>query len=362
MANEIHANHTADTQVSNQQVISDRARLLLKALIELYIREGQPVGSRTLSRESSIDLSPATVRNVMADLEELGLVRSPHTSAGRIPTAQGYRLFVDTLLTVKPLEDLEVRSLQSHLGIEADPKRVLESASSMLSEITQMAGIVMVPKREHVELRQVEFLPLSNRRILVILVINDREVQNRIIHTAREFTASELQQMSNYLNQKFSGRDLKGLRELILQELKDVREHMNQLMLNAVEMANQVFTQEQDGQEDYVLAGETHLMSYAEMADINKLRQLFDAFDRKRDILHVLDQALDADGVQLFIGEESGHEVLDECTVVTSPYKSEGEVVGVLGVIGPTRMAYDRVIPVVDVAAKLLSAALNHRR
>ena len=344
--------------VMKETAISERAQSLLKALIERYIRDGQPVGSRTLSRDSSVDLSPASVRNVMADLEELGLVKSPHTSAGRVPTAQGYRLFVDTLLTVKPLREVEVQSLKSKLWPNDDPQRVLESASSLLSEITRMAGVVMIPRRERVTLRQLEFLPLSGNRILVILVINERDVQNRIIQVARTFSPSELQQMANYLNQEFAGKDLREVREHLVAEMRDVREHMNRLMVDAIEVASQAFTPEEPG-DDYFLAGETHLMSYAEMADVNKLRQLFNAFNRKRDILHLLDQAIQAQGVRLFIGEESGYEVLDECSVITSPYEAEGEIVGVVGVIGPTRMAYDRVIPVVDVAAKLLSTALN---
>jgi heat-inducible transcriptional repressor len=344
--------------VAKDTAITERAQSLLKALIERYIRDGQPVGSRTLARDSRIDLSPASVRNVMADLEELGLVKSPHTSAGRVPTVQGYRLFVDTLLTIKPLQEMEVRSLRDKLGGNDDPQRVLEAASSLLSEITRMAGVVMIPRRERVTLRHLEFLPLSGSQVLVILVINERDVQNRIIQTARTFSHSELQQMANYLNQEFAGKDLNEVRESLLAEMRDVREHMNRLMVNAIEVASQAFSPEQPT-DDYFLAGETHLMSYAEMADVNKLRHLFDAFNRKRDILHLLDQAIHAQGVQLFIGEESGYEVLDECSVVTAPYEAEGEIVGVLGVIGPTRMAYDRVIPVVDVAAKLLGAALN---
>lgn len=356
-------NRSASSEHPN---LTGRAQSLLKFLIERYIRDGQPVGSRTLSRDSGLDLSPATVRNVMSDLEETGFLRAPHTSAGRIPTVQGYRFFVDTLLTIRPLDEPEVDTLKSQLipseGGEslhdADPKRLLETASSLLSEITQMAGVVLLPRQERLMLRQVEFLPLSHDRVLVILVINDHEVQNRIIHTARPYGKSELQQAANYLNDAFAGKDLAQARERILKDMEEAQDRMNRMMVTALEMAHQAF-QTEKGDSDFLLAGQTNLMSYAEMSDVQKLRQLFDAFNRKRDILHLLDQSLSAQGMQVFIGEESGYEVLDECSVVTAPYQSDGEVLGVLGVIGPTRMAYDRVIPMVDVTARLLGAALN---
>jgi heat-inducible transcriptional repressor len=338
--------------------LNERAQLLLKNLVERYIRDGQPVGSRTLSREGAMELSPATIRNVMADLEDMGLIHAPHTSAGRIPTIRGYRMFVDSLLTIQPLNKGVVSALQRQIGSSDDPDRLLESASRQLSEITAMAGVVMLPKREQISLRQVEFLPLSHNRVLVILVINEREVQNRIIQTQRSYSASELQQIANYLNHLCAGQDLRRVREILLGDMDKARSSMNQLMADAIQMAQQAFTEEQQ-QGDFLLAGQTNLMSYDEMSNLDKLRKLFDAFNRKRDILQLLDQALQADGVQLFIGEESGYEVLDECSVVTSPYKVDGEVMGVLGVIGPTRMAYDRVIPVVDVTAQLLGASLN---
>ncbi len=341
--------------------LSDRGQRLLKVLVERYIRDGQPVGSRTLSRDLHQELSAASIRNVMADLEEMGLVASPHTSAGRVPTVRGYRLFVDSLLTIKPLHEGELNSLKSQLLPGGDRQLVLKTASSLLSEITAMAGLVTLPRREQVALRHIEFLPLSNNRVLVILVINEQEVQNRIIHPSRQYSESELQQASNYLNREFAGKSMDEVRRVLLREMQEAREEMNQLMAAAIEMASQVFTEEvpDSAEEDYVLAGQTNLMGYAEMADVGKLRRLFDAFTRKQDILHLLDHSLGAEGIQIFIGEESGYSVLDECSVVTSPYTCEGQVVGVLGVIGPTRMAYDRVIPIVDVTARLLSAALN---
>lgn len=338
--------------------LNDRAQLLLKNLVERYIRDGQPIGSRTLSKETGLELSSATIRNVMADLEEYGLIHAPHTSAGRVPTIKGYRLFVDNLLTFKQPDRAQVSQLQQRMGSSADPEQILTIASQQLSDVTGMAGVVMVPKRKLVALRQVEFLPLSHNRVLAILVINEREVQNRIIQTERNYSDAELQQIANYLNKVCSGRDLRQARTALLKEMDDARSHMNQLMADAVRMAQEVFaTDEEDG--DFLLQGQTNLMSYEEMSNVGKLRRLFDAFNQKRDILQLLDQAVQADRVQLFIGTESGYEVLDECSVVTSPYKVDGEVMGVLGVIGPTRMAYDRVIPIVDVTAQLLGASLN---
>lgn len=338
--------------------LNDRAQLLLKNLVERYIRDGQPVGSRTLSRDEEISFSPATVRNVMADLEDLGLIHSPHTSAGRVPTIKGYRLFVDNLLTIKPLNRGTVSSIEQQIGVSEEPEKLLASASRQLSDITSMAGVVMLPKREVAALRQVEFLPLSSRRVLVILVLNEQEVQNRIIHTSRDYSPAELQQIANYLTQLCAGQDLRQARERLLREMNDARDSMNQLMADAIEMASQAFTTDEAGQ-DYYLEGQTNLMSYADMGNIERLRQLFDAFNQKRDILQLLDQSLHADGVQIFIGEESGYEALDDCSVVSAPYKVDDEVIGVLGVIGPTRMAYDRVIPVVDMTARLLGNTLN---
>ncbi|MDX1512238.1 MAG: heat-inducible transcriptional repressor HrcA [Gammaproteobacteria bacterium] len=338
--------------------LNERAQHLLKTLVERYIREGQPVGSRALSRDSGLDLSAATVRNVMADLEELGLLRSPHTSAGRVPTARGYRLFVDTLLKVEPLDDAQVFNLERGFQSDGDPAKLMERASSILSDITHLAGIVMLPRQEHATLRQVEYLPLSEHQVLAILVVNDREVQNKIIQTDRRYTASELERAANYINSLCAGTDLYRVRQQLLEELKSDREHMNRMMLAAIEMADKAFDAKPPV-DDFVVAGQTNLMEYGELSDMEKLRRLFEAFNRKRDILHLLDQSLKANGVQIFIGEESGYEVFDDCSVVTSPYESDGEVLGVLGVIGPTRMAYDRVIPIVDLTARLLGAALN---
>ena len=343
-------------------LLNDRAQLLLKALVERYIRDGQPVGSRTLSRDTSLSLSPATIRNVMADLEELGLIASPHTSAGRIPTAQGYRLFVDTMIQSNPINDAHLQlQIGEQLNASQDAHSLIQSASTLLSDITQLAGLVMVPRQGDVRLRQVEFLPLSNNQVLVILVVNNKEVHNRIIATDRSYSASELEQAANYLNKICSGKDLAVLREGLIQDLRQTHEHLNETMVAAIRMMEQAFdTTIQE--EEVLVSGQTNLMEYDELADMERLRHLFDAFNRKRDILHLLDQSLTASGVQIFIGEESGYEFFDQCSVVTAPCQDDGQVLGVLGVVGPTRMDYDRVIPIVDVTARLLGAALNQRQ
>jgi heat-inducible transcriptional repressor len=351
--------HSTESTLAGHSALNERTQHLLRALVERYIREGHPVGSRTLARDAGLDLSPATVRNAMADLEELGYLHAPHTSAGRVPTVRGYRFFIDALLRLKPLENQQIEILRRRIDPPArDGAELARSVSDLLSGITHLAGVVMLPRRNAVTLRQVEFLPLSENRVLVILVLNTQEVQNRIIQTRRPYGAVELQQAANYLNVEFAGRDIQQVREALLRDLREARDSLDRLMQTVVEMAEQTFETEPSG-EDYVVAGQTHLMQCADLSDLDKLRQLFEAFNQKRDLLHLFDQCLHADGVQIFIGEESGFEALEGCSVVTAPYSVEGRVLGVLGVIGPTRMAYDRVIPLVDVTARLLAAALN---
>lgn len=346
-----------------EPTLNERAQHLLKVLVERYIREGEPVGSRTLSRDSGLDLSPASIRNIMADLEELGMVRAPHTSAGRIPTVKGYRFFVDTLLTIKPLNQREVHRLEKQLFLEeVSSKDLLASASNMLSGITRLAGLVTMPNPGHAAWRQIEFMPLSDNRALAILVVNDGEVQNRVLNLDRRYTVDELQQLANYLNTHFAGKHIEQVRKTLLRDMQQARETMNQMMMTAIQMAEKMFDGPGGEQDGFVLAGETNLMEFAELSNVEKLRRLFDAFNQKRDLLHLLDRCVHAEGVQIFIGDESGYQVLDECSVVTAPYKVNDEIVGVLGVIGPTRMAYERVIPIVDVTARLLSSALNSRK
>ncbi len=341
---------------------SERAQKLLRALIERYVRDGQPVGSRTLARDAGMELSPATIRNVMADLEDMGFVSAPHTSAGRIPTPQGYRFFVDTLMRVKPMGAKAVSQLQQQLASDAgDTSAVMSSASSLLSQFTHMAGVVTVPRPERVTLRQIEFLPLSDRRVLAILVINSSEVQNRILSTNREYTQQELTVAANFINAKCAGMELSAIRGVIIEELEKARSSMNQAMIDVVSVAQSAIDQGAVKKSEYIMAGETNLMDFTELSDVEKLRRLFEAFSEKRDLLDLLDRSIEASGVQIFIGEESGYKILDDCSVVASPYVVDDEVVGVLGVIGPTRMAYDRVIPIVDITAKLLSNILNSR-
>jgi heat-inducible transcriptional repressor len=344
-----------------EAVINERAQHFLKVLIERYIRDGQPVGSRTLAKDAGLELSPATIRNVMADLEDLGFVVSPHTSAGRIPTISGYRLFVDSLLSLKPLNDAEVSRVQGQLKFDIEPRKALASASQLLSELTHMAGVVSLPRREQVVVRQIEFVPLSGTRVLVVLVTGQGEVSNRLIETARAYSRSELEQAANFINQHYAGRELESLRAQIVREMADDRAQMDQLMAQALEMAQAALSDDEPADSDFVLAGQTNLMDFDELAQMDRLRQLFNAFTEKQEILHLLDRCTAAEGVQIFIGEESGYQTLEKCSVITAPYAVDDQVVGVLGVIGPTRMAYDRVIPIVDVTARLLGAALKNR-
>ena len=337
--------------------LNDRSQHLLKILVEHYLNDGQPVGSRTLSRDSGLQLSPATVRNVMSDLEELGYIHSPHTSAGRVPTVLGYRFFVDSLLSVRPLDTVQVESLKEGLTPDMSDQRLIETASSLLSGITDLASVVSVPKQDKFSLKHIEFIPLSERRLLVVMVIKDDEVQNRIIDVDRDFTPSELTEIGNYLNSRFTGHDFRTVRDEIIRDMKSERENAYNMMLTAIQIAEQALDTEKDS--DYVLMGETNLMDFTNVGEIGKLKHLFDAFHQKQEILSLLDRCVQAQGIQIFIGDESGYEVLDEWSVVTSPYSVDGSQVGVLGVIGPTRMAYDRVIPIVDITARLLGSALK---
>ena len=339
--------------------LNERTQHLLKTLIEDYVRTGQPVGSKHLVDASGLALSAATVRNVMADLEEMGLVTSPHTSAGRVPTVQGYRLFVDTMVNIQPFQGPELEKLRTSFSTSQDTQGLLETASGLLSSLSHMAGLVTLPRHEHVTLRQIEFMKLSEGRVLVILVTNTKEVHNRIISPGRELDNAELSSMANYLNATFGGMELRQIHGRLIEEMKQVQQDMNEMMLEAIRLGEQAFAEEETAEEDYVMAGETSLMGYRELSDLDRLRHLFEAFHQKRDILSILDQCITAEGVKIFIGHESGKDVLNDCSVISAPYELQGEVVGVLAVIGPTRMPYERMIPMVDITAKLLSSALN---
>jgi heat-inducible transcriptional repressor len=347
-----------------EEGLSERAQRLLKALIENYIRDGQPVGSRTLSRDSGLSLSSATIRNVMADLEDLGFVASPHTSAGRVPTDKGYRFFVDTLLKLKPLQLEEIEDIERRLGSDSadNGRSLVQTASQMLSSVTRMAGLVTLPNPNYIALSQIEFISLSENRVLAIMVMSNREVQNRVVQLDRYHSGEELRRAANYLNDAFSGRSLPEVRTQLLAQLQETRQHMDELMQDAIKMAQQVFASGKEGDVEYVIAGETNLMGFAELSNVDRLRRLFEAFNEKHDILRLLDSCLRAEGIQIFIGQESGYGILDDISVVTAPYMLDNQVVGVLGIIGPTRMAYERVIPIVDITAKLLGSALNARK
>jgi heat-inducible transcriptional repressor len=310
-----------------------------------------------------LSLSSATIRNVMADLEELGFVVSPHTSAGRIPTDKGYRLFVDSLLKLKPLQSEEIDDIERRLRNDASNGRTLvQTVSQMLSSVTQMAGLVTLPNPHYVALSQIEFIGLSENRALAIMVMNNREVENRVVQLERPYSSEELRRAANYLNEAFAGRSLPEVRASLLRQLQETRQTMNQLMQDAIQMAQKVFETPGGEQVEYVIAGETNLMGFAELSNVDRLRRLFEAFNEKHDMLRLLDSCLRAQGIQIFIGHESGYQILDDISVVTAPYMLDNQVVGVLGVIGPTRMAYERVIPIVDVTAKLLGSALNARK
>ena len=337
-------------------MLNDRARVLLKFLVERYIDDGQPVGSRTLSKHTGLNLSPASIRNIMSDLEEGGFITSPHTSAGRIPTARGYRLFVDSLLTVKPLPQGEMRQMESTLAPD-DPQRLVSTASHLLAELTAYAGVVLIPKRRSLGLRQIEFLALSDKRILLIMVTADGEVQNRVIVTDRNYDPSQLTRASNYFNQHFAGLSFEQVQPRLAQELSELKTDISSLMEMVVSTGASAFSDSKE----YVLSGERNLLGASDLlSNMTRLRELFGLFEQKTELLQLMDVGHAANGVQIFIGAESGVAPLDECSVIAAPYEVDGEVVGTLGVIGPTRMAYERVIPIVDITARLLSNALSY--
>ena len=339
-------------------MLSERAQILLKTLVERYIADGQPVGSRTLSRYSGLDLSPASIRNVMADLEDMGFVASPHTSAGRIPTPRGYRFFVDCLVTVRPLDRVEINQLEGQLHPD-NPQRLVQSASHMLSDLTRFAGVVMAPRRRSTALRHVEFLQLSDKRILLIIVTPEGDVQNRILFTDRTYSPSELVEAANFINQNYTGLTFEQVKDRLNDEIKRLHNDMTHLLTKAVEAGNEALTAKP---EDYFISGEHNLLHVQDLSsNVTSLRRLFDLFEQRTTLLQLLEMGSHAQGVQIYIGGESGLVPLDECSVITAPYEVDGEVLGTVGVIGPTRMAYERVIPIVEITARLLSTAMSQR-
>lgn len=339
------------------RMLNERAQFLLKALIERYIADGQPVGSRTLSKLAGMELSSASIRNVMAELEDMGLVVSPHTSAGRVPTAKGYRLFVDHLLAIQPLGASEVSQIASEL-VPDSPQKVAQAASHLLSDLTHFVGVIVTPQRSDTAFRQIEFLRLSERRVLLILVTVAGDVQNHLISTERDYTASELVEASNFINAHYAGQRLDNIAERVAAELRQLQSDITELMSAAIRFGQQSLS---ELSENVVIAGENRLLRVTDLSeDLTRLRELFDTFERRSELLSLLNRSRGAQGVRLFIGDESGVMTLGDCSVVTAPYRINNQVVGSLGVIGPTRMDYERVIPIVDITARLMSSALSY--
>jgi heat-inducible transcriptional repressor len=334
-------------------MLDERAKLLLKALVERYIADGQPVGSRTLSKASGLELSPATIRNVMSDLEELGLIASPHTSAGRIPTNRGYRLFVDTMLTVQKGELLTQRLAPDQ------PQKVIANAANMLSSLSHYVGVVMAPKRASV-FRHIEFLRLSEKRVLLIIVSPEGDVQNRVIFTEADYSQSQLLEASNYLNAHYAGMAIEQVRLRVKQELVNLQSEIASLMQAAVQMSSEVLNEDEG---DVVISGERNLLSVSDFSsDMGNLRQAFDLFEQKTQLMRLLDVSSQADGVRIFIGGESQFVPMQELSVVSAPYEVDGHIVGTLGVIGPTRMPYERMIQIVDITSKMVGNALSQSK
>ena len=341
---------------------NNRAQYLLKVLIQKYISDGSPIGSRTLLEDSGLDLSPATIRHVMSDLEDHGLIRAPHTSSGRIPTARGYRMFVDTLVRYQKPDTDYIDEIQSELRTDNyDTGQLIDKVSNTLSRITSLAGIVKVPKGDNVSLKRIEFLPLSENRILTILVLNNDEVQNRILDTKEKHSATELQKVSNFINENYANQSLDSIRMKLVSDMDETRLSMNKEMQDIISTASKAMEVADENEDEFIVAGERNLMDFAELSNVEKLKQLFDAFSSKRMMIDLLDRSISADGVQIVIGSESGFSMLDDCSVVAAPYKLSKNQVGVLGVIGPKRMAYDRVVPIVDLTAKMLGSIIEDR-
>lgn len=340
--------------------LDERAQLLLRQLINSYSRDGQPVGSKNLAELSGLDVSSATIRNIMARLEDMGLVDSPHTSAGRIPTVAGYRFFIDSLLQVNNLEESARQVIADSFSSNKTSSDLIQSAGDILSRVTHLAGIVSLSHTAPAEVRHIEFIKLGDRRVLVILVINKDDVHNKVIEVDRDFSDRELQQAAQTLSRYLVGRSFESARKVLLRELSELRTDVNSITQTVLDAMQEVCNL--SVHDDLLTSGEANLLQYAELTDINKLRNLFNVFNEKTDLLKLLDGCTSASGVEIFIGSESGYSVLSDCSIIGAPYQVKGKIVGVLGVIGPTRMAYENVIPIVDITAKLLTSALNTRK
>jgi len=341
--------------------LNSRQELLLKALVESFISDGQPVGSTKLSQTQNIAISSATIRGVFGGLEDLGYIYSPHKSAGRVPTELGYRMFVDKMVKVQPVDIDLIKKLKINLTKDHERKSIIQKTNEVLSSITELTGIISLPTQKNAELKQIDFLKLSDDKILAILINKNNDVENKIISLDRAHSSSELQEASNYLNAIISGQSVRHIRKILLNELEEMRKDMNSIMSSAITFGKKLFldTDDLNNEGDLLVSGQTRLMNCKELSDIDTLKTLFEAFSEKNNILHLLDKSISSDGVKIFIGAESGYNVLDDCSIVSAPYRFDNDVVGVLGVIGPKRMAYDRVIPIVDITAKLLSEALK---
>jgi len=341
--------------------LNSRQELLLKALVESFISDGQPVGSTKLSQTKNIAISSATIRGVFGDLEDLGYIYSPHKSAGRVPTELGYRMFVDKMVKVQPVDINLIKKLKINLTKDHERKSIIKKTNEVLSSITELTGIISLPTQKNAELKQIDFLKLSDDKVLAILINKNNDVENKIINLDRVYSPSELQEASNYLNAIISGQSVLHIRKILLNELEEMRKDMNSIMSSAITFGKKLFldTDNSNNDSDLLVSGQTRLMNCKELSDIDTLKTLFEAFSEKNNILHLLDKSISSDGVKIFIGAESGYNVLDDCSIVSAPYRFDNDVVGVLGVIGPKRMAYDRVIPIVDITAKLLSEALK---
>ncbi|MCP4078530.1 MAG: heat-inducible transcription repressor HrcA [Gammaproteobacteria bacterium] len=347
--------------MSEKYELDERAQILFRQLIQSYTKDGQPVGSKSLAQQSGIDVSSATIRNIMHNLEKLGLVDSPHTSAGRVPTQAGYRFFIDSLLEVRDLGKSAEQTLSDTFSVDKTSNDLIQSATGILSQMTQLTGLISVSRPARVNVRHIEFMKLTERRILVIMVVNSDQVHNKVIQVDRDYTDLELTEAEKLLSRYLIGSGFNAAKKKLQQELKQHKDDVNNIMNSVLDVMGSVCENE-NTHDSLLTAGESNLLQFAELSDINKLRDIFDTFNQKRDLLHILDGCSDTEGVQIFIGSESGYKVLSDCTVIGAPYSLGDDVVGVLGVIGPTRIAYDKVIPAVDLTARLLSSALNTQK
>lgn len=340
-------------------MLNERAQLLFKDLVGLYLNEGKPVGSSTLAKSSQFGLSAATVRNVMADLEKMGLIHSPHTSAGRVPTDKGYRFFIDSLVTYQSISAKNEAQIRSQLSPSLNQDTLMANASNLLSGMTGMTSLVLMPNKEREQLKHVDFVLLSENRVLVVLLFNDQDVQNRIIELDRNVSMDELNKIANYLNEQCVGKTLGDARKMLVERMDCIRNSANEFMMSIIEATDSVLGEQLEQKMPFLVSGKTNLLNYQELAHADKLKALFQAFDQHNEMLSLLDKSMQAKGLQIFIGDECGSDIYQGCSIVTKPYEVDGEVLGVLGVVGPSRMHYEKVVPKVDITAKILGSLLK---